>query len=79
MSDLISRSALIDYIKMWDVGCGIGDNQKTFIEAIARQPIVYDVDAVIKELEEYRDFIVIQGRRFVDCAINIVKEGVVDG
>ena len=52
MSDLISRSALIDYIKMWDVGCGIGHNQKTFIEAIARQPIAYDVDAVVEELEK---------------------------
>lgn len=74
-SDLISRSALIDYIKTWDVGCGIGHDQKTFIEAIARQPIVFDVDAVIKELGEYRDFITIQGRGFVDGAISIVRKG----
>lgn len=74
-SDLISRSALIDYIKMWDVGCGIGHDQKTFIEAIARQPIVFDINSVIKELEEYRDFITIQGRGFVDDAISIVRKG----
>lgn len=49
------------------------------LDMLKNQPTAYDVDAVVKELEEYRDFIVIQGRRFVDCAINIVKAGGKDG
>lgn len=38
-------------------------------------PTAYDVDAVIKELEEYRDMVTIQARGFVKTAINIVKDG----
>lgn len=40
MDDLISRKALIDYIKNWDIGCGIGHDQKTFLNAIEEQPSV---------------------------------------
>lgn len=44
-------------------------------DLVATIPTAYDVDAVVKKLEAYRDMITIQGRRFVDGAIDIVKEG----
>ena len=40
MDDLISRKALIDYVKAWQIGCGVGHDQKTFINAIVEQPTV---------------------------------------
>lgn len=44
-------------------------------DLVDRISTAYDVDAVIKELEEYRDMVTIQARGFVKTAINIVKDG----
>ena len=54
MDDLISRKALIDYVKAWQIGCGVGHDQKTFINAIDEQPTAFNVEAVVKELEELK-------------------------
>lgn len=46
MDDLISRKALIDYVKAWQIGCGVGHDQKTFINAIEEQPPAEAVSVV---------------------------------
>lgn len=40
MNDLISRTALINYIKAWDIGNGIMHDQDTFIDAVNSQEVV---------------------------------------
>lgn len=52
---------------------------KCFADMVKNQQTAYDVDAVVKELSKYKNFITIQARNFVETAINIVKEGVKDG
>ena len=58
MSDLISRSALIKILKEWaDTNAMRGydtayDVVQDCISTVENQPTAYDVDAVVKELED---------------------------
>ena len=82
MARLIDADALCNRIReiydgyMLDEG---GCRPLDFEDMVEEQPTAYDVDAVVKELEQYKNFITIQARGFVQTAINIVKEGVKDG
>ena len=51
MSRLIDADKLIEDIKINDIGDRIGDSQIDIIKAINRQPIAYDVDKVVEQLE----------------------------
>lgn len=51
MSRLIDADDLIEYIKIWDIGNSISSDQKEFIDCVNRQPIVFDVDKVVEQLE----------------------------
>lgn len=48
---------------------------KCFAEMVKNQPTAYDVDAVVKELRKYNNFLSIQARDFVQTVIEIVKAG----
>lgn len=52
---------------------------RCFADMVKNQPTAYDVDEVIKGLEKYKNFITIQARGFVQTAINIVKDGGING
>ena len=47
---LIDADDLIEYIKIWEIGNSISSDQKEFIDCIDRQPTVFDVDKISKEL-----------------------------
>lgn len=51
MSRLIDADDLIEYIKIWEIGNSISSDQKEFIDCINRQPTVFDVDEVVRQLE----------------------------
>ena len=51
MGRLIDADELIKYIKIWEIGTSISSDQKEFIGCINRQPTVFDVDKVVKQLE----------------------------
>ena len=52
MSRLIDADDLIEYIKNWDIGNSISSNQqKEFIDCVKQQFTVFNVDKVIKQLE----------------------------
>lgn len=53
--------------------------KKDIVNMIDSVPLAYDVDGVIKGLEKYKNFITIQARGFVQTAINIVKDGGING
>lgn len=52
MSRLIDADDLIEYIKIWEIGNSISSDQKEFIDCINRQPTVFDVDEVVRQLEK---------------------------
>jgi hypothetical protein len=47
---LIDAETLVEYIKAWDIGNGIGHTQKDIIDAVNSQPIGFDVDEVVERL-----------------------------
>lgn len=51
MSRLIDADELIEYIKIWEIGNSISSDQKEFIDCVNRQPTVFDLDKVVKQLE----------------------------
>lgn len=51
---LIDADDLIEYIKIWDIGNSISSDQKEFIDCVNRQPIDFDVDKVIEQIEHRR-------------------------
>ncbi len=53
MSRLIDADDLIEYIKIWEIGNSISSDQKEFIDCINRQPTVFDVDEVVRQLDTY--------------------------
>ena len=68
MSWLIDAERLIDDIE--------NNGDKAIIDMIEAQPTAYDVDAVVNELEEYREenkHEVNSG--FIDVCIDIVRKG----
>ena len=51
MARLIDADELIKYIKIWGIGTSISSDQKEFIDCINRQPIAFDSDEVVQQLE----------------------------
>ena len=91
MSDLISRSALIERLKKykseWKLAEpfheGIASGLKIAIEVTEKELVAYDVDKVVKELEDYqmwKGFMIYdlthREREIIRKAIEIVKGGV---
>ena len=84
MSDLISRSALIEEIKSLSIVLGgkqiFSDNAKdSVLRTIDEQPTAYDIDKVVEELELHSfelgtDTLPVHYVRLND-AIEIVKQG----
>ena len=54
MSRLIDADDLIEYIKIWEIGNSISSDQKEFIDCVNRQPTVFDVDEVVKQLKDLK-------------------------
>lgn len=76
MARLINADALKKALRDCQIESLIAHTEKKNVfDIIDEQPTAYDVDAVIKELEEYRNMVTIQARGFVKTAINIVKDG----
>jgi hypothetical protein len=55
MSRLIDADDLIEYIKIWEIGNSISSDQKEFIDCINRQPTVFDVDEVVRQIKDIKD------------------------
>lgn len=49
---LIDADELIEYIKIWEIGTSISSDQKEFIDCINRQSTAFDVNLIVKKLEE---------------------------
>lgn len=86
MSRLIDADELIKYIKIWEIGTSISSDQKEFIDCVNKQPTVFDLDKVVKQLDKASDYYEFdeQGKEHVQMinlteAIEIVKGGGVDG
>ena len=78
MSDLISRSELINKIR----GIVPGSQDVDFIvRLIENQPTTYNIDKVVEELEEQKHMIALDGdeadlyKEAINDAIEIVKQG----
>lgn len=61
MSDLISRSALLKEVEKYKFGAISNDTEreyikKTILDFIVCQPTAYDIDKVVAELEELKDY-----------------------
>ena len=83
MSDLISRSALIEEIKLLSIILGgkqiFSDNAKdSVLRTIDEQPTAYDIDKVVGELKELKAYAVYEDinadTKWLDKAIEIVKQ-----
>lgn len=55
MSRLIDADDLIEYIKIWEIGNSISSDQKEFIDCINRQPTVFDIDEVVRQIKDIKD------------------------
>ncbi|SCH68075.1 Uncharacterised protein [uncultured Ruminococcus sp.] len=55
MSRLIDADDLIEYIKIWEIGNSISSDQKEFIDCINRQPTVFDVDEVVRQITDVKE------------------------
>lgn len=76
MSRLIDADELIKYIKIWEIGTSISSDQKEFIDCVNKQPIVFDMDKVVEQLENYLfEKYCIEGDTAID---EIVKGGEVE-
>ena len=51
---LIDADALKDYIKVWNVGEGIGDNHSEILKAVDRQPTIEAIPVVHGEWKYYK-------------------------
>lgn len=63
MSRLIDADELIEYVKIWEIGTSISSDQKEFIDCIDRQSTAFDLDKVVKELDE-KSFFVATSKKF---------------
>lgn len=81
---LIDADDLIEYIKIWEIGNSISSDQKEFIDCVNRQLTVFDVDEVVKQLENRSTLARPVGWSkayeiiMLKDAIEIVKEGGVE-
>lgn len=55
MDDLISRSALMKYLRDYKWEFAMGSDFSKAMEMIDAQPTAYDVDAVVEQLEEMKE------------------------
>lgn len=75
MSRLIDADELIKYIKIWEIGTSISSDQKEFIDCINRQPTVFDVDEVVRQLDTYITKLVGKNSALYQTVMQIVKGG----
>ena len=86
MSDLISRSELLEEIEKYKFGAISNDVERgyvkeTILNFIEFQPTAYDIDNVVEELERAKHEICLYGddlehyQNGIDEAIEIVKQG----
>lgn len=54
MGRLIDADELIEYIKIWEIGTSISSDQKEFIDCVNKQPTVFDLDKVVKQLKDLK-------------------------
>lgn len=52
---LIDADELIKYIKIWEIGTSISSDQKEFIDCVNKQPTVFDVDEVVRQIKNIKD------------------------
>lgn len=78
MSRLIDADELIKYIKIWEIGTSISSDQKEFIDCINRQPTVFDVDEVVRQLDTYITKLVGKNSALYQTVMQIVKGGGVE-
>lgn len=78
MSRLIDADDLIEYIKIWEIGNSISSDQKEFIDCINRQPTVFDVDEVVRQLDIYITKLVGRNSALYQTVMQIVKGGGVE-
>lgn len=78
MSRLIDADDLIEYIKIWEIGNSISSDQKEFIDCINRQPTVFDVDEVVRQLDTYITKLVGKNSALYQTVMQIVKDGGVE-
>lgn len=78
MSRLIDAEDLIEYIKIWEIGNSISSDQKEFIDCINRQPTVFDVDEVVRQLDIYITKLVGRNSALYQTVMQIVKGGGVE-
>ena len=78
MSRLIDADYLIVYIKIWEIGNSISSDQKEFIDCINRQPTVFDVDEVVRQLDTYITKLVGKNSALYQTVMQIVKGGGVE-
>lgn len=78
MSRLIDADDLIEYIKIWEIGNSISSDQKEFIDCINRQPTVFDVDEVVRQLDTYITKLGGKNSALYQTVMQIVKGGGVE-
>ena len=78
MGRLIDADDLIEYIKIWEIGNSISSDQKEFIDCINRQPTVFDVDEVVRQLDIYITKLVGRNSALYQTVMQIVKGGGVE-
>ena len=78
MSRLIDADELIKYIKIWEIGNSISSDQKEFIDCINRQPTVFDVEEVVRQLDTYITKLVGRNSALYQTVMQIVKGGGVE-
>ena len=55
MGRLIDADELIEYIKIWEIGMSISSDQKEFVDCINNQLTAFDVDEVIRQIEDVKE------------------------
>ncbi len=55
MGRLIDADELIEYIKIWEIGTSISSDQKEFVDCINNQPTAFDVNEVIRQIEDVKE------------------------
>lgn len=82
MGDLISRSALLKYLRDYKWEFAMGSDFSKAMEMIDAQPTAYNVDAVVAELEKNKEIIKEYEKYYCAVrlckAIDIVKRGGVE-
>lgn len=75
MDDLISRSALMKYLRDYKWEFAMGSDFSKAMEMIEAQPTAYNVDAVVAEIKKHSYFMGIR-ESMVETIVRIVRKGV---